>query len=276
MLMDDRTTIPLDAETKVAERPARPQDRVAAVAAAAHLHDADRERSAPPAARAIRRHAAALRSAGAARPRAERHDARRAVAAHDGVERQRHRPGRPAGRAGADRPPAVAERPPRRRSSASPPRAGAFFRTMARANADWIGEIFAGLSPTRHRGADAAAGQDQGLGAQGHRQRRRTHERCQSGHAAARRTTRPGMCGLRSTARSRRSRSTGPDRKNPLTFESYAEMRRPLPRRGARTRRQGLRRDRRRRQFLLRRRRVRDHRAADQDEHASSCSISPA
>ena len=82
--------------------PRRPQDRVAAVAAAAHLHDADRERGAPPPARPVRHHAAALRPAGAARPRAERHDARRAVAAHDGVERQHHRPGRPAGRAGPD------------------------------------------------------------------------------------------------------------------------------------------------------------------------------
>ena len=145
-MMDDRTTIPLDAETKVSERPGRPQDRVAAVAAAAHLHDPDRERGAPPAARQFRHHAAALRSAGAARPRAERHDARRIVAAHDGVERQHHRAGRSPGRAGPDPPPPAAERPPRadRQPDAGGPE---FFRSMARVNADWVGEIFAGLSP---------------------------------------------------------------------------------------------------------------------------------
>ena len=45
----------------------------------------------------VRHHAAALRPDGAARPRAERHDARRVVAAHDGLERQRHRSRRAAG-----------------------------------------------------------------------------------------------------------------------------------------------------------------------------------
>ena len=40
-----------------------------------------------------------------------------------------------------------------------------FFRSMARVNADWVGEIFAGLTPKRHRGADAASGQDQAIGA---------------------------------------------------------------------------------------------------------------
>ena len=48
-----------------------------------------------------------------------------------------------------------------------------------------------------------------------------------------------------------------PDKKNPLTFESYAELRRSVPRRAHGQGRQGLRHLRRWRQFLLRRRRSR-------------------
>ena len=118
MLMDDTTTHPARCRDQGRRAPGRPQGRAAAVAAAAHLHDADRGRDPPPPARAFRRHAAALRPDGAARPRAERHDARRTVAAHDGVERQRHRPGRPAGRAGPGRAPRRRRTTAARRSSA--------------------------------------------------------------------------------------------------------------------------------------------------------------
>ena len=67
-----------------------------------------------------------------------------------------------------------------------------------------------------------------------------------------------------------------PERKNPLTFESYAELGNIFRARRPRQKRQGDRDHRRRRQFLFRRRRVRDHQAAHRDGHQRTCSISRA
>ena len=67
-----------------------------------------------------------------------------------------------------------------------------------------------------------------------------------------------------------------PERKNPLTFDSYAELRDTfrelVPHAGG----QGRRDHRRGRQFLLGRRRPRDHRPADEDGLQAGCSTSPA
>ena len=75
-------------------------------------------------------------------------------------------------------------------------------------------------------------------------------------------------------ARSRPITLNRPERKNPLTFASYAELRDLFRALGLRQRRQGGGRHRRRRQLLLGRRRARDHRAADEDGDARSCSRS--
>ena len=65
-----------------------------------------------------------------------------------------------------------------------------------------------------------------------------------------------------------------PERKNPLTFESYDELRDTF--RGSPDRRRESRRHpRRRRKFLLGRRRPRDHRAADEDELSRTAQIHP-
>ena len=87
--MEERP-IPLDAETKVAERPHDHKDELrlwlrlftCKEVVEGEVRRRLRERIQP--------HAAALRFDGAARPYPERHDARRVVAAHDGLERQRH------------------------------------------------------------------------------------------------------------------------------------------------------------------------------------------
>ena len=67
-------------------------------------------------------------------------------------------------------------------------------------------------------------GQDQGLGAQGHRQWEGRDERSQSGHPAAQglraaRHVRLAVDGKVATITLDR-----PDKKNPLTFDSYAEL----------------------------------------------------
>ena len=68
-----------------------------------------------------------------------------------------------------------------------------------------------------------------------------------------------------------------PERKNPLTFESYAELRDLFRALVLCDRRQGRRDHRRRRQLLLRRRRARDHRAARRKmRRCRSCSPSRA
>ncbi len=98
-----------------------------------------------------------------------------------------------------------------------------FFRAMARANGDWIGEMFADLSERRHRDADAPARQDQGVGAQGDRQRRLAMSAANpvtlplAGYQA--RHIRLAVDGKVATITLDR-----PDKKNPLTFDSYAEI----------------------------------------------------
>ena len=61
----------------------------------------------------------------------------------------------------------------------------------------------------------------------------------------------------------------------PADLRQLRRDRRHLPRRGEGQGRQGHRRHRRRRQLLLRRRRVRDHRAAHQDEHGGAARLHP-
>src|SRR6266511_3585100 len=97
------------------------------MAAAVHLQGGDRGRGPPAPARHLRRHAAAFRSDGAALPRTEADDVGRAVAAHDGLERQCHRARGPAGRTGPPQPPPLAQ-------------------GSARANGDWIADMLADLS----------------------------------------------------------------------------------------------------------------------------------
>ena len=93
-----------------------------------------------------------------------------------------------------------------------------------------------------------------------------------SRHAAALAATRRSMCASPSTARSRLT-SNRPDKKNPLTFESYAEIANIFRAAAQGQGREGLRRHGRRRQFLLRRRRVRDHRPAGRDGHGRPARI---
>ena len=117
-----------------------------------------------------------------------------------------------------------------RRSSASPPRA-------ARSSAPWRARTRTGSprsSPSFRADeiddADAPAGQDQGLRAQGDRQREPRDERRQSGHAAACRPTRPqhvrldgrrqGRDADARTGRTRRTRS--PSRATPRSSTSSA------------------------------------------------------
>jgi hypothetical protein len=86
--MEDASPIPLDAETKVAERPADHEAELRLwlrLLTCTTLIEGEVRRRL----RDVRRDAAALRPDGAARQGAERHDARRVVPAHDGVERQR-------------------------------------------------------------------------------------------------------------------------------------------------------------------------------------------
>src|SRR5262249_13344367 len=201
---------------------ARPQGGAAPVAAAVRLQGGDRERGPPAATRQLRRHAAAFRPDVAALSRAEGDDAGRAVATHDGVERQRHRPGRPAARAGAGQPPAIAEgwaraaREPDRRGAPLLPRHGARERRLDRRHA---------RRPfrRRHRDPDAAPGQDQGVGAQGYRQR-------SAAMSAANPVTLPlanyeaRFMRLAVEAKDATITLDRPDKKNPLTYESSAEI----------------------------------------------------
>ena len=64
-----------------------------------------------------------------------------------------------------------------------------------------------------------------------------------------------------------------PERKNPLTFESYAELRDLFRNLQHETTVKSDRRHRRRRQLLLRRRRARDHRPADEDGDAAAARV---
>ena len=210
--MEDRT-FPLDAETKVAERPNDHKTELRLwlrLLTCTTLIEGEVRRRLR---ETIRRHAAALRSAGAARSRAERHDARRTVAAHDGDERQHHRPGRPARRAGAGQAAAVAQRPPGADTSAS-------RRTGKRPSAPWRAPTPTGspkYSPSFRATISTTLmrvlAKTKVIRPQGHRQRERTM-------SAANPVTLP-LSGYRGrhirlhdrTARSRPSRSTGPTRR---------------------------------------------------------------
>ena len=150
-----------------------------------------------------------------------------------------------------------------------------FFRAMARDERRLDRRDVRGPVGRRHRDADAPPGQDQGLGAQGHRQWRAAMSAANpvtlplTDYAA--RHVRLAVDGKVATITLDR-----PDKKNPLTFDSYAELA-DLFRAAAKDKAvKAFVICRRRRQFLLRRRRVRDHRAADQDGRRPSCSTSPA
>src|SRR4029453_15330240 len=192
------------------------------MAAAVHLQGGDRGRGPPAPARYLRPHAAAFRSDGAALSRAEADDVGRAVAAHDGLERQRHRARGPAGRTRPPQPPPLAEgsaRTTRELDCRGPPllsRHGARQRRLDRRHA-------CRSFQRRDRDADAAPGQDQGVGAQGDRQRRPAMTAANSislplaDYKA--RHIRLAVDGKVATITLDR-----PDKKNPLTFESYAEI----------------------------------------------------
>ena len=60
-----------------------------------------------------------------------------------------------------------------------------FFRSMARVNADWVGEIFAGLSPEDIEALMPLLAKTKASAAQGAEERRTAYERGQSGDAAA-------------------------------------------------------------------------------------------
>ena len=127
----------------------------------------------------------------------------------------------------------LAERPPRADRQPHRRKASAIFRAMARANADWVGEIFAGLTHEGHRGADAAARQDQGVGAQG---ARRTEKNAMS---AANPVTLP-LSGYQAPPRAFRGRRQGRDadaqpagEEEPADLRQLRRDRRPVPRRRA-------------------------------------------
>ena len=203
IMMDERTSIPLDAETKVAERP---DDHKAELRLWLRLLTCTTLIEGE-----VRRRLRDQFDVTLPRfdlmaqldKRAERHDARRVVAAHDGVERQRHRAGRAPRRAGPARPPRRAERPPRadRQPHRRRPQ---FFRSMARAQRRLDRRDFRRARAGGHRGADAAARQDQAFGAQGAERTETRHERGQSRHAAAVGLPGAATCASPSTARSRR------------------------------------------------------------------------
>ena len=133
--------------------------RAAAVAAPAHLHDADRaRRSAGGCASASAITLAALRPDGAARARARGTADGRAVAAADGDRRQRHRAHRrSSSREGlverAPRAAATGARTPCRLTAAG----RAAFAAMAAEHERWIVELTAGLDAAERAAAPRAA-----------------------------------------------------------------------------------------------------------------------
>ena len=90
-----------------------------------------------------------------------------------------------------------ADRQPHARRAEVLPQHGAGQRRLGRRD-------FRRPVAARHRGADAAARQDQAIGAAGAAERRRAHERGQSGRRCRCRATRRATSVLRWTARSRR------------------------------------------------------------------------
>ena len=104
------------------------------------------------------------------------------------------------------------------------------FRAMARTHEDWIAQIFAGLDAAEIEHADDAAGEDQGLRTQGDERRRRMSANPVTLPLSA---TRRSMCAstvdgkvatLRSTGPTRRTRS--PSRATPRSPTSSAPPRR--------------------------------------------------
>ena len=248
----------------------------------------------------LRHHAGALRLPGAAGPRARRPEDARAVALADGDRRQRHRAhrrargarasscartARPTGAPGSSR---LTDQGPRRS-----------FETMADAHERWVRRAVRG--PRRRHGARPARAARQPAQRTSPASSRRPketprHERHDQPRAGPRRSdasrprrrqrprpqrrrARPGP-GRRQPAPARRLRGAAlrlgrwttaspritlnrPERKNPLTFDSYAELRDLFARSCATpTTCKAVVRRRRRRQLLLGRRRARDHRPA--------------
>ena len=244
------------------------------MAAAVDLHDLDRRRSSPPAAAGIRCHPAEIRSHGAARQGAGRHDARRVVAADDGLQRQRHRALGAAGGARLARSAAVAQRSARADRepyARGPPR---LSRHGARARGLDRGD-FLELAPGRHRDVDAASRPGPKPPRAPRSQESRCNDRRQSGNSSAHGLHR-AACAL-SVAGARRDRhaqSSGTQKS--ADVRKLRRARQYLSRCRPRQKRQGDRRHRRRRQFLFRRRRVRDHQAAHRDGYEPAFSISRA
>src|SRR2546429_7067139 len=192
------------------------------MAAAVHLQGGDRGRGPPAPARRLRRHAAAFRSDAQVFRRTEADDVGRAVAAHDGLERHRHRARGPAGRTGPPQPPPLAQgsaRATRELDRRGPPLLSRHGARQWRLDRRHACRSF----QRRDRHADAAPGQDQGVGAQGDRQRRPAMSAANSislplaDYKA--RHVRLAVDGKVATITLDR-----PDKKNPLTFESYAEI----------------------------------------------------
>ena len=129
----------LPARARCGDARARRSSRVAApVAAAPLLHQPDREPGAPEPAVELRHHAAALRPDGAARARPAGPEDERALPAHDGDRRQRHRHHRRPGEGRAGRARGRHRRPPRlsrqadRRGRAPVPPHGRRARALGR------------------------------------------------------------------------------------------------------------------------------------------------
>ena len=104
----------IDAESKVGESPQHHRAELRLWLRLLTCANSDRGRDPQAPARELRHDAAPLRPDGPARARARRHPSRRAVAPHDGLQRQRHRPRRAARAGGADRAAGLRARPARR------------------------------------------------------------------------------------------------------------------------------------------------------------------
>ena len=149
------------------------------------------------------------------------------------------------------------------------------FRTMARTHEGWIAEIFEGLTRNEMDQSDAIAGQDQSRGAPRQAGRRRAMIAANpvtlplSQYKA--RHVRLEVAGKVATLTLNR-----PEKKNPLTFESYDEIANIFRAAAKDDEVKAFVHHRRRRQFLFRRRRVRDHRPAGRDGHGRACSNSRA